>query len=162
MNQRRQFSATMLELMEKDESIVVLLGDIGVFSFRDHMARWPKRCINAGVSEQAMVGMAAGLALAGLYPVISTIDSFLARRAYEFIRLDFGEQQLPGLFVSVGHDGDYKGLGPSHACPEGRDLMQSVPGMYVTEPETPFQLEVELRRAVGARSLTYIRMREAA
>lgn len=162
MNQRRQFAETMLTLMEQDETVCVLLGDIGVFSFREHMARWPLRCINCGVSEQGMVGMSAGMAASGLYPVVSTIDSFLARRAYEFIRLDFGEQRLAGLFVSVGHDHDYRALGPSHHCPEGRDLMQSVSGMYVTEPETPFQLEVELRRAVATKALTYIRTREAA
>ncbi len=162
MNMRAQFPVTMLDLMARDESIVVLLGDIGLWGFREHMARWPLRCINAGVSECGMVGMAAGMATQGLYPVVSTIDSFLARRAYEFIRLDFGEQNLPGMFVSVGHDQDYRALGASHHCPEGRDLMQSVPNMAVCEPENANSLKLQLELCASAKMLAYIRMRETA
>jgi transketolase len=158
--QRRQFADTMLDIMERDESVCVLLGDIGVWAFREHMARWPLRCVNVGISEQAMVGMAAGMSAAGLYPVVHTIDSFLARRAYEFIRLDFGEQCLSGLFVSVGHDRDYAALGPSHWCPEGRDLMQSVRGMAVCEPANIGSLKRQLELCVSAKMLAYIRLRE--
>lgn len=162
MNQRRTFAETMLSLMEQDDKIVCLLGDIGVFAFREHMARWPLRCINVGVCEQAMVGMAAGLSAAGLYPVIHTIDSFLARRAYEFIRLDFGEQRLGGLFVSVGHDYDYESLGPSHHCPEGASLMRFVRGMMVWEPESVEQVRLQMELACSGRALAYIRLKESA
>lgn len=160
MNQRRQFSETMLDVMESNPHVCVLLGDIGVFAFREHMARWPMRCINAGVSEQGMVGMAAGMAASGLYPVIHTIDSFLARRAYEFLRLDFGEQNLPGLFVSVGHDRDYAALGPSHHCPEGHDLIQCIPNMLVVEPANANAVDIAIRGAIDNQMLAYIRMRD--
>jgi transketolase len=151
----------MLDLMERDETVCVLLGDIGVWAFREHMARWPLRCVNVGVSEQAMVGMAAGMSAAGLFPVVHTIDSFLVRRAYEFIRLDFGEQRLAGLFVSVGHDYDYAALGPSHWCEEGADLMLRVRGMEVFEPENVVQVNDWINESVQDRQLTYLRLREA-
>jgi transketolase len=160
MTQRQQFATTMLDIMEQDERVCVLLGDIGVWAFREHMARWPLRCVNVGVSEQAMVGMAAGLACAGLYPVVHTIDSFLVRRAYEFIRLDFGEQGLPGLFVSVGHDRDYAALGPSHWCPEGYEMMERVPGMEVSECYADFRVDYVIKNAVESRKLAYLRLRE--
>lgn len=160
LTQRAQFAETMLRLMAEDEAIVVLLGDIGVHAFREHATRWPTRCLNVGVCEQGMVGMAAGMALEGLYPVVSTIDSFLVRRAYEFIRLDFGEQGLKGMFVTVGHDEDYVALGPSHCCIDGPFLMDWVAGMNVIEPTDADDVDLALTEAHRERDLAYIRLSE--
>src|ERR1017187_964987 len=98
---RKAFPKTVLELMDKDERVVVLLGDIGVFAFRDVFAKYPTRCYNMGICEQTMVGMAAGLAMAGFIPIVHTISPFLVARAYEQIRDDFGFQNLKGTFVGV-------------------------------------------------------------
>ena len=57
---RKIFPKTVLDIMDKDERVVVLLGDIGVHAFRDVFAKYPKRCYNVGILEQSMVGMAAG------------------------------------------------------------------------------------------------------
>lgn len=160
MTQRSTFASVMLDLMQTDDKIVVLLADIGVYAFREHMERWPDRCINTGVSECATVGMGAGLALEGFYPVMSSIDSFLIRRAYEFIRLDFGEQKLPGLFVTVGADDDYASLGPSHKCPEGLTLMGCVPGMSVWEPINKSEVRFMLKLSIQTRQLAYVRLSE--
>lgn len=160
MNQRAQFAAAMLRLMADDDAIIVLLGDIGVHSFREHAERWPDRVINAGVCEQAMVGMAAGMALEGIYPVVSTIDSFLVRRAYEFIRLDFGEQGLAGLFVTVGGDSDYRALGASHMCAEGPRLMAQVPGMAVFKPSSADDARRAISIACAEHALAYVRLSE--
>lgn len=159
-SQRAQFSATMLDIMERDEQVCVLLADIGVYAFREHMERWPLRCVNCGISEQAIVSMAAGMAASGLYPVVSSIDSFIARRAYEQVRLDFGEQRLAGLFVTVGHDYDYRALGPSHHNPEGATLMSFVRGMKVLEPESAEQVALGIQLAASARQLAYMRLKE--
>lgn len=157
--QRQQFPLTMLRLMEADKKIVVLLGDVGTFAFREHMARWPARVLNAGCAESATVGMAAGLALEGFYPVVSTIDPFLVRRAYEFIYLDFGIQKLPGLFVTVGHDHDYPRLGPSHSGVGCEKMMRRVPNMYVWEPIDAADTDHVLSLAHRENVLAYVRLK---
>lgn len=160
MSQRSAFVYTITTLMEQDDKIVLLLGDISVYAFREAFERWPNRAINCGVSEQGMVGMGAGLALEGFYPIMHSIDSFLVRRAYEFIRLDFGEQKLPGLFVTVGSDDDYASLGPSHKCPEGPTLMGCVPGMSVEEPINENEVRFMLNLSIQSRQLAYVRLSE--
>ena len=157
MNQRAQFADTMLRLMTEDDRLAVLLGDVGPFTFREHMERWPGRCLNTGCTEAATVGMAAGMALEGLFPVVSTIEPFLLRRAYEFIRLDFAKQNLPGLFVAVGRDG-YPGLGPSHECPEAGLLLSGLGGLSIFEPATADDVDRDIAWACRERRLTYVRL----
>ncbi len=160
MTLRAQFVKTITTLMEKDDKIVLLLGDIGVYGFRDAFQRWPARCINMGVCEQASVSFAAGLAMAGLYPVYHTIDAFLVRRAYEQVYLDFGVQKLPGLFVTVGGARDYEKLGPTHMCAEGLDMMRHVPEMVCAFPASDDDLDASLRSAVQTRWLAYVPIQE--
>ena len=159
VNQRQQFVATASRLLDEHDHLVLLLGDISVYAFRDAMARHPKRVLNMGCAEQATVGFAAGLALNGFYPVFHTIDPFVARRCYEQVYLDFGHQRLGGLFVTVGHDRDYRNLGPSHHGDHCAALMRTVPGMRVVEPVSVLEVETEMSIAVQARDLAYVRLR---
>lgn len=101
--------------------------------------------------------MAAGLAKSGLYPIFSTIASFMVRRAYESIMVGFGINELHGLFVSVGADG-YPGLGPTHACPEDCLLMRHIPGMAIRTPTTAIGVDTCIREAVASSALTYVRL----
>ena len=102
MSMRKQFVTSVTRLLERDERVCLLLGDIGVFGFHDAFVRFPDRVYNVGILEQAMVSMAAGLASTGLIPIIHTIAPFLAERSLEQIKLDFGYQMLGGVFVTVG------------------------------------------------------------
>lgn len=133
---RKQFPQTVLELMDKDERIVVLLGDIGVHAFRDVFAKYPKRCYNIGICEQTMVGMAAGMAMAGMIPIVHTIEPFLVDRAFEQIKLDFGYQELPGNIVGVDISTTAPNLGYTHQCPYAISHMKDVQGMKTFEPST--------------------------
>lgn len=147
----------MTHLLERDPSVILLLGDISVYAFRDAGQMWPDRVINMGACEQGSVGFAAGLAKAGYYPVFHTIASFLCRRAYEQIYVDFGLNQLAGLFVSVGADpSEYAMLGPTHHCAEDADLMERVPGMAIHTVIA--DLDRTLTHAVANRELSYVRL----
>src|SRR5262245_59166344 len=123
MSLRSAFIQTVSHLMDGDDNLVLLLGDISVYAFRDVFEKHPTRCYNIGICEQASISLAAGLAIEGFYPIYHTIDAFMMRRAYEQLRLDFGEQRLPGLFVSVGGSMDYAALGPTHQCAESVSMM---------------------------------------
>lgn len=131
---RDAFVKAVIGGMECDQRIVLLLGDIGVNAFKEAFERWPDRCFNVGICEQSMVSMAAGMARAGLFPVVHTIAPFLVLRALEQIKIDFGYQRLPGLFVSVGASFDYAALGCTHHCPEDVEVMKTIPDMRVYAP----------------------------
>ncbi len=157
---RKQFTATVEKLLADDHRIVLLLGDIGVHAFRDSFRRFPDRCYNLGTAEQTMVGMASGLAKEGFYPIVHSIAPFLVRRAYEQICIDFGAQQLPGLFITVGADNDYPALGPTHRCDEDLTLMGWVPGMQRYAPGTEAGVNDAICGSVDRNELSYVRLRK--
>lgn len=136
MNTRSQFSKTVSEILDKDERVIVLLGDIGVYAFRDAFAKHPKRVYNIGICEQSMVGMAAGLAMSGFIPIVHTIEPFLVDRAFEQIKDDFGYQELKGNIVGVDVSETAPNLGYTHQCPYALSHMRDVRGMNVFAPET--------------------------
>jgi transketolase len=154
---RKQFPKTVLEIMDKDERVVVLLGDIGVYAFKDVFAKYPNRCFNIGICEQSMVGMAAGLSMAGFIPIIHTIEPFLVERAFEQIKIDFGYQELKGNFVGVDVSESQPNLGYTHQCPYALEMMKKVIGMRVIEPTTPEQFDMFLKKEYEG--LNYFRLK---
>lgn len=154
---RKQFPKTVMEIMDKDERVVVILGDIGVFAFKDVMNKYPKRCINIGILEQSMVSMAAGLAIAGFIPIIHTISPFLVARAYEQIRDDFGFQELKGTLVGVDVYSTSPNLGLTHSCPEDIRLMENVPNMNTFCPQDAEEFDILLKENYD-KSLNYFRI----
>lgn len=83
---RGAFAKTLTELAEKDERIYLLTGDLGYMALEPFAEKFPQRFINVGVAEQNMVGIATGLAEAGLIPFVYSIVTFASLRPYEFIR----------------------------------------------------------------------------
>ena len=131
---RRQLVQTVTDVLEKDERVVLLLGDIGVHGFREAFDRFPKRVYNIGILEQASVSLAAGLALDGMIPVFHTIAPFMVERAFEQLKIDFGYQQLRGNFISVGASYDYASLGCTHHCPGDVAILKTIPGTRILVP----------------------------
>lgn len=155
---RKQFPQTVLEIMDKDERVVVLLGDIGIFAFKDVFEKYPKRCYNIGICEQSMVGMAAGLAMVGFIPIVHTIEPFLVDRAFEQIKNDFGYQELYGNIVGVDVSGSAPNLGYTHQCPYALEHMAHVVGMNVFVPETAEQFDLKFRENYD-KGLNYFRIK---
>lgn len=155
---RNIFPKTVLDIMDKDPQVVVLLGDIGVYAFRDIFEKYPDRCYNVGICEQAMVGMAAGLAMAGFIPIVHTIEPFLVKRSFEQIDLDFGYQKLIGTIVGVDVSETAPNLGYTHQCPYALEMMAFVPGMQVFAPISAEQFDEWLRYHYN-KSLNYFRIK---
>ena len=154
---RNTFPKVVLEIMDKDERVVVLLGDIGVHAFRDVFAKYPNRCFNVGILEQSMVGMAAGMAMAGLIPIIHTIEPFLVERAFEQIKIDFGYQELKGNIVGVDVSKTSPNLGYTHQCPYALQMMNFVKGMHVFEPKDAKEFE-DIFKSSYDKTLNYFRI----
>jgi len=144
--------------MDSDPRVVVLLGDIGVHAFRDVFAKYPDRIYNIGICEQSMVGMAAGMAMAGLIPIIHTIEPFLVERAFEQIKDDFGYQELVGTLVGVDVSQTAPNLGYTHQTPYAMEMMGFIKGMQTFEPQSPAELDKVLKEYYS-NSLNYIRIK---
>jgi len=108
---RQTFGDTLVELAEKDDSILLLVGDIGFLYFDEFRSRFPGRFLNLGVCEQSIIGVAAGLALTGLKPYVYTITPFLIERPFEQVKLDIDQQNVNVKLVGYG---DYPDQGPTH------------------------------------------------
>jgi transketolase len=160
MSMRKQFVDSMTRLLKADERIVLLLGDIGVFGFRDAFAAHPDRVYNIGILEQSTVSVAAGLAQTGLIPVVHTIAPFLTERCFEQIKVDFGYQELSGVFVTVGASYDYAALGCTHHCPGDVQIMTSIPELQVMVPGSAGEFDALLASACGSGKANYIRLCE--
>jgi transketolase len=115
------------------------------------------RFIDTGITEQTLVGMAAGLALRGKRPVIHGLAAFLTMRAFEFIRTDVGIAQLPvklvGFVPGVLSDAN----GPTHQALEDIALMRGIPGMQVFSPADADDLVAGLPQVLSSDQPTYIR-----
>jgi transketolase len=92
------------------------------------------RFIDTGITEQTMIGMAAGLALRGRIPVVHALAAFLTMRAFEFIRTDVGIANLPvkltGFIPGFLSDGN----GPTHQAIEDISIMRGIPNVQVFAP----------------------------
>lgn len=158
---RKQFVATINGLLDDDPRLVILLGDIGVFGFRDAFDRHPNRVFNIGILEQASIGFAAGLAREGYIPVFHSIAPFVAERAYEQIKVDFGYQALTGNFVTVGASYDYAALGCTHHCPGDVQALTAIPGLRVIVPGTAAEFDKLFRAGYAGVGPAYFRLSES-
>lgn len=157
---RKQFVSTVEYLMACDERLVLLLGDISVFSFRNAFRLYPERTYNIGICEQAMTSMAAGLAKEGFIPVLHSIAPFVAERCFEQLKIDFCYQNLPGNIVSVGSSYDYAALGATHHCPGDVAALRALPGMEIVIPGTPAEFDRLFRATYRNSHPTYFRLSE--
>ena len=160
-NMRKQYIRTMEELSEKDERVITLLGDIGVFSFRSIKQKRDYQVHNLGIMEPASIGIASGLAREGYIPFFHTIAPFIVERAYEQLKIDFGYQCLCGNFVSVGASYDDGALGSTHYCPADVPALMQIPNMQIVVPGTAEETDCLIRSSYDNGYPTYYRLSTA-
>ena len=124
----------LTEMAESDSSIVILDGDLGFGVLDGFTEKYPSRSINPGISEQNMMGMAAGLALCGKTPYVYSIGNFPGMRCIEQIRNDVCYHNLNVNILAVGGGFPYGQLGMSHHATEDLAVMRALPNMRVYAP----------------------------
>jgi transketolase len=157
---RKQFITTVENILNINETSVLLLGDIGIYGFRKSFEKYPKRVYNIGILEQSTISLAAGLSSAGLIPIVHTIAPFLVERAFEQLKIDFGYQSLGGNFISIGSSYDYASLGCTHHCPGDISLLLTIPNMQIVCPGNSHEFDELFNQSYDNNQPTYFRLSE--
>jgi len=155
---RAELAKLCLETVKTDMKSVVMVGDISHFLLRETEQIAPDRFYNIGICEQSMIGMASGMAIEGLRPIVHTIAPFLVERAHEQIKVDLGYQHTEVTIVTVGGTYDYSDLGCTHHCYNDIALMKSIPNMEVYEPGTPKEFRELFTQTWGNGNPKYFRL----
>ena len=155
---RESYGATLAELASEYPNLVVLDADLaGATKTANFKKVCPERFIDCGIAEGNMMGVAAGLAAAGMIPFASSFAMFAAGRAFEQVRNSIG---YPHLNVKIGatHAGISVGEdGATHQCCEDIALMRSIPGVVVINPADDVEARAAVRAAVEYVGPVYLR-----
>jgi transketolase len=158
---RTAFIEEVIALAAQDERIWLVCGDLGYSVLEAFSNRFPDRYLNAGVAEQNMTGIAAGLALMGKVVFTYSIANFPIMRCLEQIRNDVCYHNLNVKVVAVGGGLAYGSHGYTHHAVEDLAVMSAMPNMTVVAPGDP----VEARAATAALAATpgpaYLRLGKA-
>lgn len=157
---RRAFIETLSELARKDPTVMLIVGDVGFSFIEDFAAEFPDQYINAGVTEQSMMGMAAGLALSGYKPYVYSMVPFVLMRPYEQVRNDICYNNANVKLIGVRGSVHYKFLGFSHNVTDLEEghILASLPGMLVHYPTTDQQAAFETRRLYETNGPAFMRI----
>nr|AXL06061.1 transketolase [uncultured bacterium] len=155
---RAVFVDTVIESLATNQRLVLLTADISSWSFDAARATYPDRVINVGIREQAMIGIAGGLALTGYRPVVHTYTPFLIERPFEQIKLDLGHQDVGAVLVSIGGSYDDLARGRTHQAPGDVALLDTLPGWTVHVPGHEDEAERLMRDALAGDGRVYLRL----
>jgi transketolase len=133
---RDDFARAMIALRQQREDLVFITGDVGYMALEEIAAAYGERFINAGVAEQNMVSLAAGLAREGQQAWVYSMATFVALRPYEQIRTDVCLHKLAVKLVGNGGGYGYGIMGPTHHALEDVGAMRVLPNMRVYVPLT--------------------------
>lgn len=118
---RKAFIETLTALAEHDERVILLIGDVGFSFLEPYIERFPNQFLNCGIAEQNMMGMAAGLCIAGWKPYVYTMSNFILIRPLEQVRNDIDFAKANVKLFGVKGGAAYKFLGHSHNLLEGEE-----------------------------------------
>jgi transketolase len=158
---RTQFIRTLTELAASDERIWLINGDLGYSVLEAFRDKFPARYVNAGVAEQNMTGVSAGLALAGKIPVTYSIANFPTFRCLEQVRNDVGYHNLSVKIVSVGGGYAYGSAGYTHHAVEDIAVMRAIPNMVVLAPGDPMETDLATKAMMAHAGPCYLRLGKA-
>lgn len=158
MSAREVYGQRLVEAASQNDNIVVLTADLmRTNKTGDFLKNHPERFFNTGIAEQNMMGIAAGLALEGKMPFVSTMATFASMRACEQVRTDICYPNLDVRIVAT-HCGLTTGAGPTHYGQEDMAIMRAFPNMTVIVPGDPNQIGKVIEASINHRGPIYVRI----
>jgi len=158
---RDALSRSLVAAAERDPRILLLTGDHGYALFDAFRLHHPDKYLNAGIAEQNMVGMAAGLARAGFRPIVYGLSAFVPVRVLEQIKIDIAHDELPVLLLGDGAGLVYSQLGTSHQSTEDIACLRAVPNVAIFSPADAVELEACFDRGLEFGGTAYMRIGKA-
>ncbi len=150
-----------MKLAAQDKRIHLVVADIGFGAVEPFAERYPERFLNAGVAEQNMIGIAAGLALSGKIVFAYSISNFPTLRCLEQIRNDVCYHNANVKVVTVGGGFTYGSLGMTHHVTEDLAILRALPKMTVVAPGDPLEVEHATRAIAASEGPCYLRLGRA-
>ncbi len=158
---RNETIAALTDYAAANPDVMLLTADLGYSVLEQFAERLPKQYANVGVCEQAMVGIAAGLAASGKRVVLYSIANFPTLRCLEQLRNDVCYHNLPVMVISVGGGLAYGSQGYTHHGLEDVGIMAMLPNMAVACPADPHESEELLPQLLERRAPAYLRLGRA-
>jgi len=150
------YEEVLKKLVDTDERFIVMTAENRA-AIRNLPNQIGDRFIDTGITEQTLVGTAAGLALRGRIPVIHALATFLTMRAFEFIRTDVGIGNLPVKIVGGFSGFMSDGNGATHQSLEDVSIMRGIPNVNVWCPSDEEDMLIGLETILKSDSPFYIR-----
>ncbi len=146
------------ELAKQDPRVVFVGSDLGTGTLEQFKTEMPERYFMEGVSEQSIVGMAAGLALEGKIVYFNTIATFITRRCFDQVVVDLCLHNLPVRLIGSGGGLVYAPLGPTHLATEDIAIMRALPNMTVVAPADANEMRRFMLQSLNHPGPIYIRL----
>jgi transketolase len=159
---RDTFIRTLSAMAETRPDLMLVTADLGFGVLDDWISRFPRQFLNAGVAEQNMTGVAAGMALEGRNVFTYSLGSFPTVRCLEQVRNDVCYHNANVKIVSVGGGMSYGPVGASHHATEDLAIMRSLPNMVVISPGDLWETAEATRAIVGLSGPAYLRLDKSA
>ncbi len=150
------YEELLIELISKDNKYFVMTSENRA-AMRGITTQIKNNFIDTGITEQTMIGMAAGLALRGRVPIVHALATFLTMRAFEFIRTDVGIGNLPVKIMGSVAGFLSDGNGPTHQAIEDVSIMRGIPNVNVFCPADIEDFNICIRKVLEHPSPFYIR-----
>ena len=157
---RRPFIEQLTEFAEHDPRIILIIGDVGFSFIEPFKKRFPNQFLNAGASEQNMMGVATGMAFSGWKPVVYTMINFIIMRPYEQVRNDICYQNANVKLFGVKGSVAYKFLGFSHNIEGDEDiqLLGHLPNIKTYIPKTEEEVKEIMIKEYAREGPAYTRI----
>ena len=158
---RTAFINQLIEEAKTNSKIFLIVGDLGYSVVEPFAAEFPDRFLNAGIAEQNMTGVAAGLAMEGYNVFTYSIGNFPTLRCMEQIRYDVCYHNLSVKIVAVGGGYAYGALGVSHHTTEDIGMLRTIPNLTVCAPGDPVETKLITSHFCNTKQPGYIRLGKA-
>lgn len=158
---RNAFIEELVFAARSGKDVALVVGDLGYKVVEPFADEFPNRFFNAGIAEQNMIGLAAGMASEGVHVFAYSIANFPTFRCAEQIRNDVDYHNLPVTIVSVGGGLSYGSLGYSHHAIQDYALIRAMPNMLIASPGDPMEVRACVRYIINSPSPSYLRLGKA-
>jgi len=155
---RDVFIDTIYEFAKKDKDVYFMSADLGAKALDRFREDLPKQFIHAGISEQNMIDVAAGLAQCGKKVYVYAMTPFITFRCYEQIKVVFGSMNLPVTIVGIGAGYSYDDAGPTHYAIEDISCMRVIPNIEILNPSDENSIVAAAKLSYEEPKFRYLRI----